>query len=159
MRHRGFITAIVAAMLLTGVAVGVMAQPQPGPQGAPHRRMGPGGPGGPGGFGLPGLRELELSDAQKEQVKTITQSHRDEVQKIAERTREAHRAIDQASSADTLDEAAIRAQSTALAAAIADGAILRAKVNAEIFNVLTAEQQQKLKDLRAQRQERGPRRR
>jgi protein CpxP len=145
-------------MLLSGVAVGVVAQPQAGPQGAPHARIGR-GPGGPGGVGLPGLRELDLSDAQKEQIKTITQSHRDEIQKIAERTREANRAIDQASNVETVDEAAIRAQSTALATAIADGAILRARVNAEIFNVLTAEQQQKLKDLRAQRQERGPRRR
>ena len=119
-----------------------------------------GGPGGPGGFGLPGLRELDLSDAQKEQIKTIQQSHRDEVQQIGERTRTAQRAIDQAANGTSVDEATIRSQSTALAAAIADGAILRAKVNAEIFNVLTAEQQQKLTELRAQMAERmknGPR--
>jgi Spy/CpxP family protein refolding chaperone len=37
---------------------------------------------------------------------------------------------------------------------MADGTIHRAKVNAEIFNVLTSEQQEKLKTLRAEAQER-----
>ena len=159
MKQRGFITAIVAAVLMTGIAVGVAAQDQPQRQGpGVEGRRGPGGPGGrlggPGGFGLPGLRVLDLTDAQKEQIRTIQQSHRDDVRAIAERTRTAQRAIDQATHGATVDEAAIRTQSTALAAAIADGAILRAKVNAEIFNVLTAEQQQKLNDFRAQMQER-----
>ena len=159
MKHRGFLAAIVAAVVMTGVAASVAAhqqQQQRGP--AVEGRRGPGGrmggPGGPGGFGLPGLRELDLTDAQKEQVRTIQQSHRDEVQQIAERTRTAQRAIDQAANGPSIDEAAIRTQSQALAAAIADGAVLRAKVNAEIFGVLTAEQQQKLNELRAQRQER-----
>jgi protein CpxP len=172
MKQRGFIAAVTAAVLITGAAVSV-AYGHQGPQqgqtegrrgpGGPGGRMGgPGGPGGPGGFGLVGLRELDLSDAQKAQIKTIQQSHRDEVQQIGERTRTAQRAIDQAANGSSINEAAIRAQSTALAAAIADGAILRAQVNAEIFNVLTAEQQQKLNEFRAQMQERmknGPRQR
>jgi protein CpxP len=116
--------------------------------------------GGRGGFGLPGLRELDLTDAQKEQIKTIHESHRTEVEQIAQRTRDAQRAIDQAANGNSVDEATIRSHSTTLAAAIADGAILRGKVNAEIFSVLTAEQQQKLNEFRAQMQERsknGPR--
>ena len=155
MRQRGFTAAIVAAVLITGFSIG-FAQDQPQPrQGQAEGRR------GPGGFGLPGLRQLDLSDAQKEQIRTIQQSHRTEVQSIAERTRTAQRAIDQAANGTSVDEATIRSQSTALATAIADGAILRAKVNAEIFNVLTAEQQQKLNEHRAQMQERmknGPRR-
>lgn len=162
MKQRGFIAAIAAALLITGAAVSVAyGQQRPQRDQATEGRRGPGGPGGrmggpggPGGFGFPGLRELDLTDAQKEQVRTIQQSHRDEVQQIAERTRTAQRAIDQAANGTSIDEAAIRTQSQALAAAIADGAILRAKVKAEIFNVLTAEQQQKLNELRAQMQER-----
>jgi protein CpxP len=156
MKHRGFLAAIVAAVVMTGVAASVAAhqEQQQRSQAAEGRR-------GPGGFGLPGLRELDLTDAQKEQVRTIQQSHRNDMQQIAERQRTAERAIAQAANGSTVDESTIRAQSQALAAAIADGAILRAKVNAEIFNVLTAEQQQKLNEFRAQRQERmknGPRR-
>lgn len=171
MRQKGFVAAIMAAILITGFAVSGSAQGQPQPrpgQGQAEGRRGPGGPGGrfggpggPGGFGLPGLRELDLTDAQQEQIRTIQQSHRDEVRAIAERTHTAQRAIDQAANGTTVDEATIRSQSTVLASAIADGAILRAKVNAEIFNLLTAEQQQKLNERRAQMQERmknGPRR-
>ena len=141
MRQRGFIAAIAAAVLMTGVAIGVAAEDQPQRQGQrlEGRRV------------LPGLRGLDLSDAQKEQIRNIRQSHRDEVRAITERTRSARRGIDQASHGASVDEAAIRSQSTALAAAITDGAILRAKVNTQIFNVLTAEQQQKLNELRAQK--------
>jgi Spy/CpxP family protein refolding chaperone len=94
MKHRTFIAAIAAAIFMTGIAVSVMAQPQG--MAVFQGRRGPGGPfngapgrpfGGPGGFGLPGLRALDLNDAQKEQIKTITQSHREEMRQIAERMR------------------------------------------------------------------------
>jgi Spy/CpxP family protein refolding chaperone len=81
MKHRTFIAAIVAAIFMTGIAVAVMAQPQGVAvvQGRPF--------GGPGAFGLPGLRALDLNDAQKDQIKTITESHREEMRQIAERMR------------------------------------------------------------------------
>jgi periplasmic protein CpxP/Spy len=153
MKQRGLVAAIFAAVLVTGIAVSVVAQPQRGP-GGPPQGMRRGGPDGPGGIGLPGLRQLELSDAQKEQIKTITQSHRDEMRQIAERTREAQRGMDVAAEGTSVDESSIRASSTALAAALADGAILRAKINAEIFGILTPDQQQKLAELRSQREQR-----
>jgi Spy/CpxP family protein refolding chaperone len=155
MKQRGIIAAALAAILLAGAAITVTAQP--GPQGP---RMGMGrGPGGPGlmagrGFGLPGLRQLDLTDAQKEQIRNIHQSHREGAQQVAERTRTAQRELNLAADGPTVDEAAIRAKADALAAAIADGTIHRAKVNAEIFNVLTSEQQEKLKAFRAEAQER-----
>jgi periplasmic protein CpxP/Spy len=157
MKHRGVVAAAVAAVLVTGIAVSVVAQPQGTPANPPQgmRHGGPGGPmGGRGGIGLPGLRQLDLSDTQKEQIQTITQSHRDEMRQMAERTREAQRGLDATAEGTSVDEAGIRAKSTALAAALADGAILRAKINAEILGVLTAEQQQKLTELRAQHQQR-----
>jgi Spy/CpxP family protein refolding chaperone len=157
MKQRGLVAAVFAAVLVTGITVAVVAQPQVGPDGPRQgmRRGGPGGPmGGPGGVGLPGLRQLELSDAQKEQIKTITQSHRDEMRQVAQRTREAQRGMDAAAEGTSVDESSIRASSTALAAALADGAILRAKINAEIFGILTPDQQQKLAELRTQREQR-----
>jgi len=107
------------------------------------------------------MRDLDLTDAQKDQIKAIVESHRAEMQQVGEKTRSAQVAIDAAAEGATIDEAAIHARSTELAAAIADGAILRARVNAEIFNILTAEQQQKVQERRAQIQQRmkeGPRR-
>ena len=51
--------------------------------------------------------------------------------------------------ADTFDEAAIRLKSADVAAVEADGAVLRAKVHAEVWALLTPEQQQKAKTLQA----------
>lgn len=157
MTYRGFIAAVVAAVFVTGAAVTVIRAQDP-PQGPPRggMRMGPGPGFGPmmGPAGLPGLGELDLTDAQKQQVKSISDSHRQEFEQIAERTRTAQRALDQAAEAG--DESAVRARATDLAGAIADGAILRTKVQSEILAILTAEQQQKLKDFRAQIEQRRP---
>jgi periplasmic protein CpxP/Spy len=158
MNKRSLAAITIAATVLTGGAVTTMAQPPQGGPGGP--RAGRMGPGGPGRFGMPGLRAVDLTDAQKDQIKTISESHRDEMRQVGERLREAQRALDVATESGTVNEADIRSKSTALASAMADGAILRAKVNAEILNVLTPEQQQKLQEFRSQMQERrkaGPR--
>jgi periplasmic protein CpxP/Spy len=152
MKQRGFIAAVMAAVLLTGAAITVTAQP---PSGSPGPRANIGrGPGGPGGFGFPGLRQLDLTEAQRDQIRTIHESHRQEGQQIGERMRTAQRELNEAAEGPVVDEANIRTKANAVAAAMADRTIHRAKVNAEIFNVLTSEQQEKLKTLRAEAQER-----
>ena len=73
------------------------------------RGMGPRGPMGPGGpMGrLPMLgRQLGITDAQKDQIKNIAASHRDEGKALADRARTAHQALQDAVTADTVDEAA-----------------------------------------------------
>ncbi len=54
--------------------------------------------------------------------------------------------------ADAINESAIRAKSAEIAAAEAEVMILNAKVRQESMQVLTSEQQQKLKELRAARE-------
>ena len=54
--------------------------------------------------------------------------------------------------ADSIDESAIRAKSAEIAAAEAEMMILNAKVRQESLQVLTSEQQAKLKELRHARQ-------
>jgi Spy/CpxP family protein refolding chaperone len=121
--------------------------------------MGRGGPGGPG-FGLP-LRELDLSEDQQAQLRKIRESHAAEFKQAGEKVFAAREAVRKLAEADTIDEAAIRAKSTDVAAAEADMTILNAKVRQESMQILTAEQQQKLKELQANRQgpmkRRGPR--
>jgi periplasmic protein CpxP/Spy len=115
-----------------------------------HKGMGPmQGP----GVGLP-LRQLDLTDQQRAQVRTIMESHQQEFRALGERMREAHRALNQAVTAPAVDEGAIRAASATLAEAQADGAVLRARVHAEVFNVLTPEQQQRAGQLRQQFEQR-----
>jgi protein CpxP len=159
MNHRRILAAVLAASLGVGTMITVSAQPQPAPE-RPRMEMqrGPGGFGpmrGPrAGFGLRGLRQLDLTDAQREQIRNIRQSHREEGRTIAERLRTAQRELRQAGDVMTVDEAAIRSKAEALAAALTDSTLHRARVQAEIYNVLTPEQQEKLKAFRAAQEER-----
>jgi protein CpxP len=103
----------------------------------------------PGPIGLP-LRELDLSEAQRTQVRSIMESHAAAQREIGDRLRAAHQALEAAVTAETMDEAAIRARSADLAAVQADAAVLRARIHQEIFSILTAEQQARARELRAQ---------
>jgi periplasmic protein CpxP/Spy len=171
MTMKRFVTAIGAGVLALGIGTGLYASVQNTNQGPPPfrgRGMGPGGPGrgdpfGPGGpIGmLPMLaRELGITDAQKDQIKAIAESHRDEWKGLADRGRAAHQALNAAVTADAVDENLIRQRSAEAAAVDADIAVARARAHAEVFQVLTPEQKAKAKDLRAQAQarmkERGP---
>lgn len=159
---------IGAALIGIGLAAGVATATQNtngqeppfrgGRMGPPP--MGPGGPGGPGRMGPMGLigpmmERLGLSDAQKDQVKTIMQSHADELKALADRAGAAHHALDQVMMADAVDDGAIRQKSADVAAVDADMAVASAHVRAEVVQVLTAEQKDQLKKIMARRQERG----
>jgi periplasmic protein CpxP/Spy len=150
---------LTAALAIITLGLGGIAMAQDGGGGGRRGHGGPGGffrggPGGPGGPGFP-LRQLDLTDAQREQVKAIFDSHKDEFQAIGERMKTARQAQQAAIETQPLDEAAIRAKSTDLAAVAADAAVLRAKVHAAVFQVLTPEQQEKAKALKAEREKRG----
>jgi protein CpxP len=154
----------VAAVVTTGF---VHAQAQDG-AGAPpprHDRRGPGGPGGPGGFfagpdgfggGFGGpmalLRQLDLTDDQRAQVRQVMDTHRDELRAIGERVMAAHRAQNDAVTAAQFDEQVVRSKSAELAAVEADAAVLRAKLHSEVFALLTPEQQAKAAELKTQRE-------
>ena len=155
------LAAGIAAITLAGAAPLLMAQDAP-QQGQQHqqRGRGPGGPGGPGfggpmrGPGGPGFdfRGLDLTDDQRAQLRKIRESHQDEFRAVGEKMRAAREGMRALLEADSINESAIRAKSAEVAAAEADAAILNAKVRAESMQILTAEQQAKLKELRTSRQ-------
>ena len=156
----GFATGV----LVLGVGAGVYAtaqntnqDPRPfsrrpgGPGGGPFasaqgRR---GGPGGPMGMLPMFARELNITDAQKAQIKTIADSHRDEWKALGDRARTAHEALQQAVTADSVDEALIRQRSAEVAAVEADMAVARARTHAEVFQLLTPEQKTQAKTLQS----------
>jgi len=155
-----FGAAAVAAVVTTGF-VHAQAQDGAGAPPAPHERRGPGGPGpgGPGRFGRGGfgspmamLRQLDLTDDQRAQVRQVMDSHRDELRAVGERVRAAHRAQNDAVNAAQFDEQVVRTRAAELAAVQADAAVLQAKVHSEVFAVLTPEQQAKAAELKAQRE-------
>jgi periplasmic protein CpxP/Spy len=88
---------------------------------------------------------LGLSDAQKDQIKGIVQSHRDEWTSLAGRAATARKALGDAIAADPVDDNAVRQASAGVAAVQADIAVARAHARAEIFQVLTPEQQAQAK--------------
>ena len=132
-------------------------------QDAPQRRGGPGGERmrGPGAFG-PELRALDLTDDQRAQLRKIREARQAEFKAAGEKLGAAREGMRALMEADPINESAIRAKSQEVAAAEAELAILNAKVRAESLQILTSEQQAKLKELRTNRQgqmkpRRGPR--
>ncbi len=167
-RRLGLLTG--AAVLAVGFgSVYISAQNNsggPGPsvgRGGPGRFGGPGGPGFPGGpMGLLGPRMMErlnLSDAQREQVKSVLDSHKDEMKALGDKGFEARKALEAAVAADQFEETTIRARSADVGTVEADMAVLRARIHAEVWQILTPDQQTQAKTLQAQmeqRRQRGP---
>jgi protein CpxP len=157
-----FKTTLAAGIAVLGLAAGapmLMAEDQQPPQrqgrgvdgpGGPGMR-GPGGPGGRMGFG-PGFRNLDLSDDQKAQLKKIADARRSDFEAAGQKVRAAREGMRAVVEADSINESAIRAKSAEIAAAEADVMILNAKVRQESLQVLTSEQQAKLKEQRNNRQ-------
>jgi Spy/CpxP family protein refolding chaperone len=148
----------VAVALLAGAGAATLAAREQGP-GGPGRGglMGRRGPGGPGGFGGPvalPLRELGLTETQREQVRTAVDAHKGEFDALRTRMQTARTALNAAVTGDGFDEAAVRQKSVDVAAVEADAAVLRAKVHSEVWALLTAAQQQKARELKTQRAER-----
>jgi len=151
---------IVAA--LTVVALGAQQGPPPGrgPGGQGGRPgmggRGPGGPGGgPMGMLVPFGRELNLTDAQKEQFKALAETNKDAHAAIAKRMQTARQALNEAVLGTAVDESLIRAKAAEVAAVEVDAALERAKLHAQAFALLTPEQQAKAKQLLASRPPRG----
>jgi Spy/CpxP family protein refolding chaperone len=129
-----------AALIAIAISVPLVAQP---PQGTAERGPGHGGfggsmgRGGPG-MGLPFLRELNLTDAQREQVRALTEDRRGQVPpaKGADLQRELGLAI----FADAPDQQKIEALKSAIAAAHAEELAARIELETRIAQVLTPEQ-------------------
>ena len=145
-------TLSVAAVAALAVIIAVAAV---------DARQGPGrGPGGPGrGFGpdgpFPVLRQLNLTEAQKDQIKTLVADARaqsgdaagEQARKVAALRRDLHAAI----FADTPDPSQIDQLRTSLAEA--QSAVLSARIDLEtkIAQVLTPEQRKQARELAANR--------
>ena len=150
-RFKTSLAAGVAALMLAGAAPS-LAQDQPQPQ--RQRRGSPGvdGPRGMRGDGGPEFRFLDLTDDQRAQLRKIREARQSEFKAAGEKLRAAREGMRALMEADSINEPAIRSKSQEVAAAEAEMAILNAKVRAESLQILTSEQQAKLKELRTSRQ-------
>ena len=157
-------TAVGAALLTVGLGAAALSiagdqQNQapttdgrhggPGFGGPGRGRGGPGGPMGPLG-GLP-LRELNLTESQREQVRAIVEPREAETRAIGERAMAARQALHAATTSASFDEGLVRARAAELASVEADLAVSRARIYADVFQILTPEQQAKAKEISGSR--------
>jgi Spy/CpxP family protein refolding chaperone len=156
--------AIFTVGLIATVPHMIAAQDQTQPQTERARpdRRGLGRPGGPGGRGghmggpMAGgpLREVmrDLTDAQREQVKAIRERHAEQIRPLVERTHAAREALNAAVLSGNAGN--LQALSIEVGNAETELTFAQAQVQSEIFNVLTAEQKQKIAERRKQMAER-----
>jgi protein CpxP len=158
---------IGVALIAVGLAGGTYAAAQGGGRdGGPGGRFGGPGRGGPGGPGMmgpgilgPGFQRLDLTDAQKEQVKSIVESHRDEIRALNDKAMKAHEALDAAINAAAFDEGTVRTKAADVAAIDAEMAVIRARVHNDVYQLLTPDQQKQLAGIQAEMQQRMEQRR
>ena len=158
-RLRKFTLSAMLAALVGSGAAALFAQ-GPGLRGRGAEPFG--GPGGPGGRGFAAgfaLGQLDLSDAQKQQVRDITTRHRDQTQPLVQRLQQALEAQRAAIETIPVNESLVRSATQNLATVQADVAVEQARLHSDIFAVLTVEQQEKAKQLEAQAQARAKERR
>jgi protein CpxP len=137
--------ALAATTLL---AVAVTAQ-HGDPHGFGPMHGGPGhGPGhGPGGPLGPLAQELNLTDAQKAQLKQLVESFHVNTQSLHEQLMKSGGGPLEGLS-ENFDEAAVRAAAQARASAQVELEVAHAKLMSQVYSILTAEQKAKLADLR-----------
>ncbi|HEV2914859.1 MAG TPA: Spy/CpxP family protein refolding chaperone [Pyrinomonadaceae bacterium] len=163
--------ALAAALALTGVVGFAQQQQQSTTQGQDgtghewrHKRGGKEGRGmRAGGFGARFAERLNLTDAQKEQLKQIAARYRESTKALRQQARAARHGGDAGLiNGGAFDEAAVRAAAQARAGARVELEVARARMMSEMYAVLTPEQKSQLATERQQweqkRQERRARR-
>ena len=145
----GMAGALVAGVLLVGTVAEVAAQDGRGRPGVARR--GGGGPGGlgllgPGGAGLDGAN---LTEAQKAQVKSIVEAHRDDMRGLLDRQADARRALAASVERGQVDDAAANEVGAASAAL----ALAEARLRVAVLQVLSPEQRAEVQKRAAERAE------
>lgn len=157
--ERKKLSLIVAAIGALVLSASVMAFGQTGPQEGPggppprgERGRGPrgGGPGGP----IPFLRDLNLTDAQKAQVKQIVDNFAASTKELREKMRSLGGRPEDVLNGGAFDEASVRSQAQARAAVQVELEVAHARMLSQVYNVLTAEQKTKLQERRAEFEQR-----
>jgi Spy/CpxP family protein refolding chaperone len=94
--------------------------------------------------------ELQLTTEQREQIREILKSHRQELVTVVRPIVEKRRALREATRAKDADERAIRAAADDLGKAIGDAAVVGAKIKAKVMQVMTTDQREKIEEFREQ---------
>jgi Spy/CpxP family protein refolding chaperone len=139
--------AVYGALALAGallLGLGFASFAQDGPQrgfggGGPRGERGR-GPGGPRGGHIPFLRDLNLTDAQKAQIKQITDNAEASTKELRQRMDALHESEMNGPTDGAFNETAVRAAAQERANVQVELEVSRARTMSQIFAVLTPEQ-------------------
>jgi len=149
--------ALAAVFALTGVTA--VAQQQEPAQGDGQRQWGDeAGRGRRGGRGGGRFERLNLTDAQREQMRQIEERYHATFRAQRENMRGRDRRGFDPLAGGVFDESAVRADAQARANAQVEREVAQARMMHEMYNVLTAEQKAQLEAARQQREQRRSRR-
>lgn len=104
-----------------------------------------------------GFRGLDLTEAQREQVRGIFKEQAPALRERMNIVRNAHQELRAASLQPNFDSARVRELADNAARAMADAAVLRAEAMSKVVALLTPEQRSKLEERRRRFEERHPR--
>lgn len=148
------VTAVVAMAGLLATGVTFAQGPRGGgPDGRGGRGMGPGA-----GPGL-ALRGADLNDAQRQQIQEIRERYREQGREAASALAEAQQAQRDAVEAVPANEGLIISLTEQLVRTQIDVALHQARMNTEVWAVLTPAQQEQVAAARAEREARAGERR
>ena len=128
---------LAGLLVATSVAFALPAEAQRGPDGA---RM---------------LRGLDLTQAQRDQARSIFEEQAPALRERGEAARQAHEALRKATLDPNADGARFRELAEAAGRAHAEAALLRAETMRRVVALLTPEQRQKLEQSRERQGRRG----
>lgn len=140
------------ALVIALVAVSVIgfAQQQQGNHEGPGKRHGGKHGGGLGRF----ASQLNLTDAQREQLKQIAARHKENTASLREQLRGVRRGTGDGDASGAFNEAEVRQAAQARAAAQVELEVAHARMQSEMFGVLTPEQRAQYTALQQQKAER-----
>ena len=151
--------SITRFLILSSMALGVasLAQAQPAERPGAQRMSMQGHGHGHGMRGM--LRQLNLTEAQQDQIFKIRHEQTPAFREQMKKVRAARQDLRKLAAAERFDEAAVRRAADAQAKAMSDLAVLHAQTQNRVRSVLTPEQRAQFDKLREQRRGHGPRQR
>lgn len=130
------------AVLVVAATVFALAQGHPGGQGEKMR-----GPGGPEQMIEHISRELNLTDAQKEQAKALFEAQRGVEEERHAKLEALHKQIEDATASGQFDEAVVRPLATQQAQLMTEQMLDHMRLHSKLFALLTTEQRAKASEM------------
>lgn len=143
------IKSALFAVMAAGLVAGIAFAQKPG--GGMHHHMHGGFMGE--GFGLP-LHQLNLTEDQRAQIKTIFQNEKPNIKPLMQQEMTSHQQLMQLITSGSFDQAKATAIATQAAQTHIQMQVEHAKIGAQIYNLLNSEQKAKVADMMAKHQQR-----